>query len=171
MRPIGEHRAGAAERERWLRYAAAAAAVATTAVAGSLPVDPAGSWYRSLRKPVWQPPSWLFGVVWPPLYASLALAGGHAFGRARGTERKGLAVAFGANLLLNAAWPWLFFACRSPRAGVAGTLLLDAGNAELIRRIARVDAVAARTLLPYAAWCAFATALNTSIARRNTTRA
>jgi tryptophan-rich sensory protein len=61
----------------------------------------------------------------------------------------------------------LFFARRSPAAGVVGTSLLDLSNAELIRRIARTDRTAARLLVPYAAWCAFATALNVSIARRN----
>ncbi|MFE2855411.1 TspO/MBR family protein [Streptomyces lavendulae] len=167
MRWIAEHHGNVPASGRWLRYGAAAVAVATTAVVGALPVDPESSWYGDLRKPVWQPPSWVFGVVWTPLYASLAFAGGRAFCRARGAERTGVAISFGANLSLNAAWPWLFFACRSPRAGVAGTLLLDASNAELIRRVARLDTTAARALLPYAAWCTFATALNASIARRN----
>ncbi|WP_158102076.1 hypothetical protein [Streptomyces glaucescens] len=38
--------------------------------------------------------------------------------------------------------------------GVApGALLLDVGNADLLRRTARADRTAARALLPYAAWC------------------
>jgi tryptophan-rich sensory protein len=40
------------------------------------------------------------------------------------------------NLALNAGWNWLFFGLRSPRAGLAGTVLLDVSHAELIRRIA-----------------------------------
>lgn len=152
---------------RGATYAATAAAVTVTALAGARAVDPAGQWYRSLDKPPWQPPSWAFGAVWTPLYASIAWSAGRALGRARPDQRRPLVTALAANLTLNAAWNWLFFRARSPQAGLAGTALLDLSNAHLISRTARADAVAAAALLPYAAWCAFATALNSSIARRN----
>ncbi len=152
----------------WLRYGATTTAVTATAVLGARAVDPASVWYRSLRKPSWQPPSWAFGAVWTPLYATIAYAGGHALGEAAGRqERTRLATGLATNLALNAGWNWLFFRLHSPRAGLAGTLLLNVSNVDLIRRIARVDRRAARTLLPYAAWCAFATALNASIVRKN----
>ncbi|MFE3578637.1 TspO/MBR family protein [Streptomyces vinaceus] len=151
----------------WKGYAAAAVAVAATATAGSVAVDADSDWYRSLHKPAWQPPSWAFGLVWTPLYASIAFAAGHALGGTRGRERAATAVSFGVNLALNAGWTWLFFRCRSPRAALAGTLVLDLSNAQLIRRTAGTDPVAARALLPYAAWCGFATALNASLTRRN----
>ena len=50
---------------------------------------------------------------------------------------------------------------------MAGTLLLDLSNAELIGRMARTAPRAAAALVPYALWCAFATILNADIARRN----
>lgn len=150
-----------------VNYLATAAAVTATALAGARAVDASSSWYQSLEKPRWQPPSWAFGVVWTPLYASIAWAGGRAVTRARPEQRRALARSLATNLALNAAWNWLFFGARSPAAGVAGTLLLDVSNAQLIKRTARVDPTAAAALLPYAAWCAFATALNSSIAMRN----
>lgn len=154
--------------EPWRRYGAAATAVAATAVAGARAVDADSDWYRTLRKPGWQPPPWTFGAVWTPLYATIVYAAGHALGRTGDVgQRRRLAGSLGVNLGLNAAWNWLFFARRSPAAGLAGTLLLDLSNAELLRRTAGVDRTAARTLLPYAAWCCFATALNASIARLN----
>ncbi|MFF8507839.1 TspO/MBR family protein [Streptomyces sp. NPDC015492] len=167
MRLISEgHRSDAAVARRWPRYCGAAVAVAAAAAAGARSVDPDSAWYRALRKPPWQPPAWAFGAVWTPLYASLAFAGGHALGGDEGQGRS-IAARFGVNLALNAGWTWLFFGRHSPRAALAGTVLLDLSNAELIRRLARTDRVAARALVPYALWCAFATALNTSIARRN----
>ncbi|WP_345709486.1 TspO/MBR family protein [Kitasatospora paranensis] len=72
----------------------------------------------------------------------------------------------GVDLSLNAAWNWLCFQCRSPAAALAGSALLDLSNADLVRRAARTNPTAA-ALTPYAAWCAFATALNADIARRN----
>lgn len=167
MRLISEHSSSVAPSGSWKPYTVAAAAVAVAATAGSVAVDADSDWYRSLRKPGWQPPSWAFGLVWTPLYASIAFAAGHALGRTQGRERAGTAALFGVNLVLNAGWTWLFFRRHSPRAALAGTLALDLSNAALIRRTARVDLVAARALLPYTAWCAFATALNASLTRRN----
>ncbi|MDF9874416.1 MULTISPECIES: TspO/MBR family protein [Streptomyces] len=151
-------------------YAAAAAAVAATAVVGARAVDADSAWYKALDKPQWQPPSWAFGVVWTPLYASVAWAAGRGLSRARGSERSRLAAGVGVNLVLNAAWNQLFFRRRSPQAGLAGTLLLDVSNVHLIRRMAATDRAAAAALTPYAAWCLFATALNVSLVRRNPRR-
>jgi benzodiazapine receptor len=152
-------------RPRWRTYAATSAAVAASAALGAAAVDPDSVWYLSLRKPSWQPPSWAFGAVWTPLYASIAWAGGAALVKADARERRALAASLGVNLALNTAWNWAFFKRRSPQAGLVGTLLLDLSNAQLIRTTARTDAKAAVALIPYAAWCAFATALNAAIAK------
>jgi len=154
-------------RAKALTYGLTSAGTAAAAVVGAWPVDPGSSWYSSLAKPSWQPPPRAFGLVWTPLYASIAWAGGHALLRTTGRQRRALAASLAANLTVNTAWNWLFFGLRSPRAGLAGTLLLDLSNAELIRRMARTDPRAAAALVPYALWCAFATALNADIARRN----
>lgn len=127
-----------------LTYALTSAAAAATAAAGARAVDPDSAWYRGLAKPPWQPPPQTFGLVWTPLYASIAWAGGHALQRATGRRRNALAASLAANLAVNAAWNWM-----------------------LIRRAARIDPAAAAALVPYALWCAFATALNADIARRN----
>ena len=43
-------------------------------------------------------------------------------------------------------------------------------NADLLRRTSRHDPPAAKALIPYAAWCLFATALNAEIAHQNPPR-
>ncbi|GAA0386074.1 tryptophan-rich sensory protein [Microbispora corallina] len=144
-----------------------ALAVTATAVAGSLSVDATSAWYRGLRKPSWQPPPPAFGLVWTPLYATIAYAGGRALSRGGEGSRPALARALGANLLLNAAWSALFFRARSPKLALAEILALNASNALLVSRVVRADRRAGLLLLPYAGWTAFATALNASIVRRN----
>lgn len=151
----------------WTTYALTSAAAGAAAAVGARAVDPGSSWYRGLAKPSWQPPPRAFGLAWTPLYASIAWAGGHALRRTRSPQRNALAASLATNLAVNTAWNWMFFGLRSPRAGLAGTLLLDLSNAELIRRMARTDPRAAAALVPYALWCAFATILNADIARRN----
>ncbi|MEU0398529.1 TspO/MBR family protein [Streptomyces sp. NPDC006208] len=65
---------------------------------------------------------------------------------------------------------WLFFRKQSPAAGLLATLALDVSNVQLIGRVVRADKTAAVALLPYAAWCVFATALNAELAERNCSR-
>ncbi|MEU8943130.1 tryptophan-rich sensory protein [Streptomyces goshikiensis] len=63
---------------------AAAVAVAAAAAAGSVVIDAYTDWYRGLNRPARHAPSGAYGLVWTPLYASIAFAAGHAPGRARG---------------------------------------------------------------------------------------
>ena len=64
-----------------LTLAGSVLAVAATAVAGGLATDPDSAYYRNLRKPSWQPPPPVYGLVWTPLYADIALASGHVINR------------------------------------------------------------------------------------------
>lgn len=144
------------------------AAVAATAALGVLGTDVTSRWYRDLDKPAWQPPGAVFGPAWTSLYALMALASARTLDRLdEPKERRRFAVALAANLVLNAGWNWLFFTARRPRWALAEILLLEASILDLTRRASRSDSPAAKMLAPYAAWVAFATALNADLARRN----
>jgi len=146
------------------------AAVAATAVIGGLGTDAASRWYRQLDKPAWQPPASAFGPAWTTLYALMAVASARTLDRLKDDEeRRTFTTALGTNLVLNAGWSWLFFTARRPRWALAEILVLEASTLDLTRRAARTDSPAARMLVPYAGWVAFATALNAAIARRNPT--
>jgi tryptophan-rich sensory protein len=150
------------------RLARTSAAVVATAVIGGLGTDVTSRWYQDLDKPAWQPPGAAFGPAWTTLYGLMALASARTLDRAEEPgERRAFATAFGANLVLNAGWNWLFFKARRPRWALAEILLLEASTLDLTRRAAKADAGSARMLVPYAGWVAFATALNAAIARRN----
>ena len=153
-----------------------AAATAATAAAGGVATDPDGGWYRSLRKPDWQPPAIAFPVVWTALYADLAVSSAVALDSGAGTgagsttrqqELAAYRSALAANLVLNASWSWLFWRARQPWLAAAECALLTASSADLVRRTYRLNRSAGVALAPYAAWCAFATALSTAVARLN----
>ena len=144
------------------------AAVAATALIGTLGTDVKSAWYRNLDKPTWQPPGAAFGPAWTTLYALLALASARTVDRLEKPEaRRAFAAVFGVNLALNAGWNWLFFKAHRPRLALTEIVVLEASTLDLTRRAARADSAAAAMLTPYAAWVAFATALNAAIARRN----
>ncbi len=141
----------------------------TTAAAGvgSLGSDPESGWYQSIEKPPWQPPAVAFPLVWTPVYVAIAYGTGRMVDEARPEERPGLLALTATNLVANAGWNWAFFRGRSPASGLTVIAALNGLNVALVRRAAAVDRRAAAALLPYAAWVGFATALNTSIWRRN----
>jgi translocator protein len=144
------------------------AAVAGTAVIGVVGTDVTSRWYRHLDKPSWQPPGAALGPAWTTLYGLKAVASARTLDRLdEPAEGRAFATAFGANLMLNAGWNWLFFTARRPRWALAEILLMEVSTLDLTRRAAHVDRPAAKMLIPYAGWVAFATALNASIARRN----
>lgn len=140
-----------------------ALAVGATAIVGAIATDPSSDWYRSLRKPRWQPPPAAFPAVWTPLYVLLAVAGARALDRTRGATRNAYLQTYAANLALNAGWTIVFFRGRRPTAALVEIMVLNASNLALLRRSWRADHWAGAAVLPYAVWTSFATTLNAAI--------
>ncbi|XVS66682.1 TspO/MBR family protein [Actinosynnema sp. CA-299493] len=141
-----------------------AAAVAATAVIGSLSAISASAEYEALRTPSWAPPSWLFGPVWTALYVMIALSG-WLFWKRHGAGRE--LVLFAVQLVLNAAWTPLFFAAGRYGLALADIIALLVSIVALIVVFGREHRPAALLLVPYLAWVGFATALNASILSLN----
>jgi tryptophan-rich sensory protein len=154
---------------RFARALIAVAPVAAAAFLGNLATLPnIPTWYAGLAKPGFTPPNGVFGPVWTVLYALMAYAAWRILSRPKETPGRGAAVAaFFVQLALNAAWSWAFFWLRSPAAGLLVILPLLATIVATIRLFWPLDRLAAALLVPYAAWVAFATALNAAIWRLN----
>lgn len=61
-----------------LRFVGSAAVVAVViAYAGfsGVWVSTSGGWYQSLEQPAWQPPPWVFGLIWPYNFLALIVVG------------------------------------------------------------------------------------------------
>ncbi|WP_343990382.1 TspO/MBR family protein, partial [Terrabacter terrae] len=110
-------------------------------------------------------------VVWTALYADIAASSAaalNAYDEAGDHEgRSTYLKAFGTNLALNTAWSVVFWRSRRPWLAAVHAAVLTASSADLARRAGSANRGAGIALSPYAAWCGFATALSTAIARRN----
>lgn len=150
---------------------ATAAAVVASAGLGAASTDPGSGWYADLEKPSWNPPGAAFPLVWTPLYADIAVTGAAALTQleheGRHDEAAALRRALATILVLNTGWSVVFWRVRRPWPAAAWCALLTAHSALLARRVGSVDPALGAALAPYPLWCGFATALNTSIARRN----
>lgn len=150
------------------------AVVTATAVAGGIATCPNSLWYRSLRKPCWQPPAAAFGPVWTMLQADIAFVSAlHLADRLEGFEDddvKPYAAALAANLALNANWSWVFFRSRNLPLATGVAAALAASSADLVRRVWKSRTQRGVVLAPYAAWTGFAAALTAELLRRNPRR-
>jgi translocator protein len=120
-------------------------------------------WFEALHKPSWNPPDWVFAPVWTSLYAMMAVAAWLVW---RTGARAPLAWWL-VQLVLNAAWSWLFFGLRRPDLAFADIVVLWVAIAATIVAFAPASRTAALLLAPYLAWVTFATALNGTIWRLN----
>ncbi|MEM7719480.1 MAG: TspO/MBR family protein [Pseudomonadota bacterium] len=123
-----------------------------------------GEWYRSLNKPGWTPPDWLFPVAWTTLYLCMAGAGA----RVVDVEGSGLALAlWSLQIALNTLWTPVFFGLKKLRAGLAVLVALWVSVAACTLALWSVDWIAGALFVPYLAWVTTAGALNASVIRLN----
>ncbi|HEY4057694.1 MAG TPA: TspO/MBR family protein [Kofleriaceae bacterium] len=144
---------------------AAAAGLGTLTMRGKGAPDK--RWFKTLDKPSFQPPNWLFGPVWSVLYGTIAYSGWRIWRAEKSPERTRALALWGAQLGLNAAWTPLFFGARKPGLALADIVALDAAATSYVVAARKVDAVAAKAFIPYLSWIGFATALNTAIVAKN----
>ena len=119
-----------------------------------------GEWYAQLAKPAFNPPGWLFAPVWTVLYILVAGAGWLVWQRAPSGWPMNL---WWAQLVLNFLWSPTFFAAHQIGLALIVVLLLLGAIIAFIATAWRRDRVAAWLFVPYAAWVAFASLLNTAI--------
>jgi tryptophan-rich sensory protein len=135
--------------------------LAVGALGGLATATSVRTWYPTLVRPSFAPPSWLFGPVWTTLYIMMGVASWLVWreGFAR-PEVRGALVLYAVQLAFNLAWSWLFFGLRQPLVALVDIVILLALVALTVGRFAPVSRTAAGLLLPYLAWVGFATALN-----------
>lgn len=134
------------------------------ALGGLITAPQIESWYVTLEKPGFTPPSWVFGPVWTVLYALQGVAAWLTW-RA-GIGRRAVQVALGlfvVQFVLNVAWSPAFFGLESPLLGLVVIGPLWVAIVATIAAMFRVDRRAAALLVPYLAWVSFATLLNYAI--------
>jgi tryptophan-rich sensory protein len=153
---------------RWALVAAASVIIAS--LVGQLASAAAiTGWYRTLHKPWFTPPDWVFPVAWTLLFTLMGTAFWRVLRRPPATTplRSAGIVLFCLQLAFNAGWSAAFFGLRSPIDGlcVIGPFwALIAATAFVFRRM---DRLAAAMLYPYLVWVSFAALLNLRIWETN----
>ena len=136
-------------------------AVILAAAIGSMASTSAStdSWYLLLDKSELNPPSYVFGIVWPILYILMMVS---AF-----LAHKKIFSIFIIQLFFNAAWSWLFFRFQMPLIALLDIYLLIAINIYILNLMYKENKLAFFLFIPYVIWISFASYLNLFIVINN----
>lgn len=163
----------------WKNLLTTTAQTVAAAVAGSIATSKGvdSDWYQRLEKPDFQPPPTAFPIAWTLLYADIAVTSASVQTELAEQQRRGWADAerqerayrraLTLNLLLNAGWSYTFFAKKDTGSATLVATALTVSSADLIRRAGSAGRGQALALVPYAAWCGFATVLSAKIHQLN----
>lgn len=117
--------------------------------------------YEALNTVPFSPPAYVFGMVWPILYALIAIS---LYWITQAVETQSTKfkayLLYGLQLLLNVLWSSLFFGASLRWVAFILMLLLDSVVFIQIRYYAKLSKLASFLLTPYFIWLLFATYLN-----------
>lgn len=137
---------------------------ATCAAGATGGLFPTGEWYKSLNKPTWTPPDWVFPIAWTSIYLLSAFAGA----RVGMMEGSGYAMAFWAmQIAFNALWTPVFFGLRHIKGSVPIMAALWVSVAGATVTHFQLDFWAGMAFVPYLVWVTVAAALNITMVRLN----
>jgi translocator protein len=113
-------------------------------------MDSVSTWYADLSKPLFNPPGWAFGVVWPILYVMMGVAAFLIWNK--GICSRQIKVALGLfvfQLVLNGLWTPIFFGLHMMGLALAEIILLWVAILVTIAAFWRISKPATYLLIPY----------------------
>lgn len=141
--------------------------VLTYAIGSSFWVGNNSNWYYSLNRPFWQPPSWIFGVIWPYNFIALGIT---SFVVARRLSKNFVTawlVLFALSVVAALLWSYLFYVPHN-LVGSAIALPITALLTIPITVITfRASIGYGLAILPYQIWVVLASSLAIGYALKN----
>lgn len=121
-------------------------------------------WYKNINKSPINPPSYLFGIVWPILYSMLLLYFILIF---RKPEYNIIYKLFLIQMLFNFIWSPIFFKLKKFKLALIVVLIMVMMTGYITYLTYYIEKKMALILVPYLLWISFATYLNGYIAFNN----
>lgn len=122
------------------------------------------TWYQTLDKPFWAPPSWLFGPVWTVLYILIILSFGTVFYRTiQGKLPWTIAIPFLLNVVFNLLFTPIQFGLKNNLLACIDIILTLGTLVWAVVAIYPFTSWISYINIPYVLWGTFATILQITI--------
>ena len=136
-------------------------------IGSGLWVNTGDNWYRSLNQPPWQPPDFIFGIIWPYNFIVLAIAAVTIAQRAS-TSASLIYLGFFALSVISAlTWAYQFYRPHNLQAASIALTLTALLTIPMVIIAFRTSIPIGLALLPYQAWVAIAANLSHTYSRLN----
>ena len=133
--------------------------IAMYAIGSGRMVATDAEWYRSLPRPAWQPPSSVFGIIWPYNFAMLVVATWLVASRLSNTNQLVWLISLALSVVSALTWAWLFYGPHLLLASGFALVLATAFTIPLLVIAFRASPILGFAFLPYQLWLAVATSL------------
>ena len=117
-------------------------------------------WYRSLPRPSWQPPSFVFGIIWPYNFSMLVVATWLVANRLSNTNHMVWLISLALSVLAALTWAKLFYGPHLLLASAFALVLATLFTIPLLVLAYRASPILGIAFVPYQIWIAVATSLS-----------
>ena len=136
-------------------------------IGSGLWVNIGDGWYQSLQQPSWQPPDWVFGVIWPYNFVVLGIVGWIVSNRSPRSINILWSLLLALGVLFALLWAHTFYVDHNLSLAAAYLLLVAIFAFSLLLFSFVNVGVISLIVLPYVVWVSTATALSYSYSKLN----
>jgi tryptophan-rich sensory protein len=143
------------------------ALVALYAIGSGLWVNTGNNWYRNLNAPSWQPPDWIFGLIWPYNFIVLGVAAALVAQRLSTSLALSYLLIFALSVTAALTWAYQFYRPHNLEAASIALSAVAVLTLPLLVIAFRASVPVAIALLPYQIWVVTAASLSWAYSRLN----
>ena len=137
------------------------------AIGSGLWVNTGDNWYRSLNAPTWQPPDFIFGLIWPYNFVVLGVAAVNISQRLSGKLVITYLSIFAITVVCALVWAYQFYRPHNLSAASMALALVAVLTLPLLVIAYKSSPGIFALLIPYQLWVATAATLSWSYAKLN----
>jgi tryptophan-rich sensory protein len=136
-------------------------------VGSGLWVNTGDGWYRGLNQPSWQPPDFIFGIIWPYNFIVLGYAAVIVSNRLSTALVATYLTVFAISVACALTWAYQFYRPHNLEAASTALTCVALLTIPLVVIASRASWPLALALLPYQLWVSIASYLSWTYARIN----
>jgi tryptophan-rich sensory protein len=130
-------------------------------------VSSSPGWYLSLKRPPWQPPSYVIGIIWPYNFLVLAIASFQVSKYLTRLENIAWLIFFGLSIFAALMWAYQFYVPHNFALATIALVSAALLTIPVLYLTFRASAVMGWLLVPYQIWIAIAASLAWGYLARN----
>ena len=136
-------------------------------IGSGLWVNTGDNWYRSLNQPAWQPPDFIFGIIWPYNFIILGVAAVTIAQRASTTATVIYLGFFALTVICALTWAFQFYRPHHLQTASIALALTALLTIPMVIIALRTSIPMGLALLPYQVWVAIAANLSYTYSKLN----